>query len=97
MVDQQSASFARTTIVPCAEKNGRNTWTQETELPGASPHDRDARSNQGGVKDLQEILGHSQPDITAGVCMHPIAECVEQTQDAIYAELTARPKLAAVS
>ena len=29
--------------------------------------------------------------------MHPIAECVEQTQDAIYAELTARPKLAAVS
>ncbi len=52
---------------------------------------------KGGVKDVQEILGHSQPDITAGVYMQPIAECVKQTQDAIYAELTARPKLVAVS
>ncbi len=52
---------------------------------------------EGGVKDVQEILGHSKPDITAGVCMQPIAECVKQTQDAIYAELTARPKLVAVS
>lgn len=52
---------------------------------------------KGGVKDVQEILGHSQPDITASVYMQPIAECVKQTQDAIYAELTARPKLVAVS
>ena len=52
---------------------------------------------KGGVKDVQEILGHSQPDITASGYMQPIAECVKQTQDAIYAELTARPKLVAVS
>lgn len=44
---------------------------------------------KGGVKDIQAILGHSKPDITAACYMQPIAESVKQTQDAIYAELIA--------
>jgi hypothetical protein len=52
---------------------------------------------KGTVKDVQAILGHSKPDITAGVYMQPIEETVKQTQEAIYAELTARSKLVAVS
>ena len=49
---------------------------------------------KGGVKDVQAVLGHSKPDITAEVYMQEIEESVKQTLDAIYAELTARPKLA---
>jgi integrase len=52
---------------------------------------------KGTVKDVQAILGHSKPDITASVYMQPIEETVKQTQEAIYAELTARSKLVAVS
>jgi len=48
---------------------------------------------KGGVKDVQEILGHSKPDTTLNVYMQSIEESVKQTQEAIYAELTARPKL----
>ena len=47
---------------------------------------------KGGVKDVQGILGHSKPDITAAVYMQEIEESVKQTLEAIYAELTARPK-----
>ena len=43
------------------------------------------------------MLGHSRPDITAEVYMQEIEESVKQTLDAIYAELTAKPKLVAVS
>jgi len=46
---------------------------------------------KGGVKDVQAVLGHSKPDITATVYMQQIEESVKQTLDAIYAELTARP------
>jgi DNA polymerase-1 len=52
---------------------------------------------KGGVKDVQAVLGHSKPDITAEVYMQEIEESVKQTLDAIYAELTAKPKLVAVS
>ena len=52
---------------------------------------------KGGVKDVQAVLGHSKPDITAAVYMQTIDDSVKQTLDAIYAELTARPKLVAVS
>jgi integrase len=52
---------------------------------------------KGTVKDVQAILGHSNPDTTAGVYMQPIEESVKQTLDSIYAELIARPKLKAVS
>jgi len=52
---------------------------------------------KGSVKDVQGILGHSKPDITANVYMQEIEEGVKRTLDAIYAELTARPKLAAES
>jgi D-arabinose 1-dehydrogenase-like Zn-dependent alcohol dehydrogenase len=51
----------------------------------------------GTVKDLQAIMAHSKPDTTAGVYMQPIEESVKQTLDAIYAELTRRPKLKKVS
>lgn len=44
---------------------------------------------KGGVKDVQGILGHSKPDLTASVYMQPIDAQVLQTLDAIYAELTA--------
>jgi integrase len=44
---------------------------------------------KGGVKDIQTILGHSNPDLTASCYMQPIAESVKQTQEAIYQELTA--------
>jgi integrase len=47
---------------------------------------------KGSVKDVQAILGHSKPDITATVYMQPIEEGVRQTLDAIFAELTAEPK-----
>ena len=46
---------------------------------------------KGSVKDVQAILGHSKPDITATVYMQPIEEGVRQTLDAIFAELTAAP------
>jgi len=52
---------------------------------------------KGSVKDVQGILGHAKPDITASVYMQQIDDGVKQTLDAIYSELTARPKLKAVS
>jgi integrase len=45
---------------------------------------------KGGVKDVQAVLGHSKPDITAEVYMQIIEESVKQTLDAIYAELTSK-------
>ena len=48
------------------------------------------------VKDVQGILGHENPDMTAGVYMQPLEERVKQTLDWIYGELTAGPKLVAV-
>lgn len=52
---------------------------------------------KGNVKDLQGILGNSKADTTVNVCMQPIEEGVRLTLDAIYAELTARPKLVAAA
>jgi integrase len=52
---------------------------------------------KGNVKDVQGILGHTKADTTVNVYMQPIEEGVKQTLDAIYAELTARPKPVAVS
>ncbi len=52
---------------------------------------------KGGVKDLQSILGHSKADTTVNVYMQEIEESVKQTQDAIYRELTAKPKLVKAS
>jgi hypothetical protein len=48
---------------------------------------------KGSVKDVQGILGHSKADTTVNVYMQTIEDSVKQTQEAIYAELTARPKL----
>jgi len=47
---------------------------------------------KGGVKDVQGVLGHSRPDITAAVYMQEIEESVHETLDAIYQELTAKPE-----
>ena len=52
---------------------------------------------KGSVKDVQDILGHAKADTTVNVYMQQIDEGVKQTLDAIYSELTARPKLKAVS
>ena len=52
---------------------------------------------KGNVKDVQGILGHTKADTTVNVYMQQIDEGVKQTLDAIYTELTARPKLLAVS
>jgi len=52
---------------------------------------------KGNVKDVQGILAHAKADTTANVYMQQIEEGVKQTLDAIYAELTAHPKLVAVS
>ena len=52
---------------------------------------------KGNVKDVQGILGHTKADTTVNVYMQQIDEGVKQTLDAIYTELTARPKLVAVS
>jgi integrase len=52
---------------------------------------------KGNVKDVQGILGHTKADTTVNVYMQQIEDGVKQTLDAIYAELTARPKLVAVS
>jgi integrase len=52
---------------------------------------------KGNVKDVQGILGHAKADTTVNVYMQEIEEGVKQTLNAIYAELTARPKLVAVS
>ena len=51
----------------------------------------------GSVRDVQGILAHTKADTTANVYMQQIDEGVKQTRDAIYAELTAAPKAAAVS
>jgi integrase len=48
---------------------------------------------KGSVKDVQGILGHSKGDTTVNVYMQSIEDSVKQTQEAIYAELTARPKV----
>ena len=50
-----------------------------------------------GGKDVQAVLGRSKPDITTAVYMQEIDESVTRTLDAVCAQLTARPKLAAVS
>ena len=52
---------------------------------------------KGNVKDVQGILGHAKADTAVNVYMQQIEEGVKQTLDAIYSELTARPKLVAVS
>ena len=52
---------------------------------------------KGSVKDVQGILGHTKADTTINVYMQQIEEGVKQTLDAIYTELTAWPKLVAVS
>jgi len=46
---------------------------------------------------VQGVLGHSKADTIFNVYMQPIEDSVKQTLDAIYPELTARPKLVAVS
>jgi site-specific recombinase XerD len=51
---------------------------------------------KGNVKDVQGILGHAKADTTVNVYMQEIEEGVKQTLNAIYAELTAVPKMAAV-
>jgi integrase len=48
---------------------------------------------KGSIKDVQGILGHSKADTTVNVYMQSIEDSVKRTQEAIYAELTARPKL----
>ncbi len=73
------------------------TWWQAAEIIGIS--DRSIATlaqTKGNVKDVQGILGHSNPDITAGVYLQTIEEGVKQTLDAIYTELTAGPRLVAV-
>lgn len=52
---------------------------------------------KGGIKDVQGILGHSKADTTVNVYMQQIEAGVKQTLDAIYVELTAKPKSAAAS
>jgi integrase len=49
---------------------------------------------EGGVKDVQGVLGHSKADTTVNVYMQQIEASVKQTLDAIYLELTA-PKVGA--
>src|SRR5215472_6015231 len=51
---------------------------------------------KGNVKDVQGILGHTKADTTANVYMQTMEEGVKLTLDAIYAELTGAPRLAAV-
>jgi len=52
---------------------------------------------KGSVKDVQGVLGHSKPDITANVYMQQIESGVRQTLEAIYSELVAKPGVAAVA
>ena len=52
---------------------------------------------KGNVKDVQGVLGHSKPDITANVYMQQIESGVRQTLDAIYSELVAKPEVAVVA
>ena len=52
---------------------------------------------KGSIKDVQGILGHSKADTTVNVYMQEIEASVKQTQAAIYSELTAQPKVEAVS
>ena len=52
---------------------------------------------KGNVKDVQGILGHAKADTTVNVYMQQIDDGVKETLEAIYSELTARPKLQAVS
>ena len=51
--------------------------------------------NKGSVKDVQGVLGHAKADTTANVYLQQIDEGVKQALDAIYAELTATPEVAA--
>jgi integrase len=52
---------------------------------------------KGGIKDVQGVLGHSKADTTVNVYMQQIEAGVKQTLDAIYVELTTKPKSAAAS
>jgi integrase len=52
---------------------------------------------KGSVKDVQGVLGHSKPDITANVYMQQIESGVRLTLDAIYSELAAKPEVAGVA
>jgi integrase len=47
---------------------------------------------KGSVKDVQGVLCHSKPDITANVYMQQIDSGVRQALDAIYSELAASRK-----
>jgi len=48
---------------------------------------------KGSVKDVQSIVRHSKAETTVNVYMQSIEDSVKQRQEAIYAELTVRPKL----
>ena len=81
----------------CAEEADPRDGAREAELPSAARTIATLAQTKGSVKDVQGILGHSKADTTANVYMQQIEEGVKQTLDAIYSELTARPKLVAVS
>jgi hypothetical protein len=49
---------------------------------------------KGGVKDVQGVLGHSKANTTVNVYMQQIEVDVNETLDAIYVELTAKPEVA---
>jgi hypothetical protein len=52
---------------------------------------------EGGVKDVQGVLGHSKADTMVNVYMQQIEAGVTSTLDAIYSELTASREVAAGS
>ncbi len=56
---------------------------------------RDLAQKNGGVKDVQSVLGHSKADTTVNVYMQEIEAGVKQTLEAIYSELTAKPEVEA--
>jgi integrase len=47
--------------------------------------------NAGSVKDIQGLLRHRTPDVTAGVYMQPVSESTRRMVNSVYEELTKTP------
>lgn len=48
--------------------------------------------HKGSVKDIQGVLRHKSPDITATEYMQPITESMRRMVNGVYAELTKKPR-----
>ncbi len=66
----------------------RGLGHSQADFPGAPPHDGDAGTEPGSVKNIQAYLRHSRAGATANEYMQELPESVQQMVGSVYAMLT---------